>query len=62
MRKLFEKTDHEIELYLEDAMFQDNVFRHSNLDPDSIDYWFEKRKQRIYDMFLKEYKKYEDNR
>ena len=42
-------------------MFQDDVFRRSNLDPDSIDYWFEKRKQRIYDMFLKEYKKYEDN-
>ena len=58
---LFEKTDHEIELYVEDAMSQDEVFRHNQTDPDSMDNWFKIRKQRIYDMFLKEYKEYEDN-
>lgn len=61
MRKLFEKTDYEIELYVEDAMSQDNVFRHNQTDPDSMDIWFQKRKQRIYDMFLEEYIEYEDN-
>jgi hypothetical protein len=58
---LFEKTDYEIELYVEDAMSQDTVFRHSSLDPDSMDDWFQKRKQRIYDMFLDEYTEYEEN-
>ena len=53
MEELFEKTDYEIELYIEDAMHQDTVFRHSSLDPDSMDNWFQKRKQRIYDMFHK---------
>ena len=61
MTKLFEKTDHEIELYVEDAISQDKIFRHSSLDPDSMDDWFQKRKQKIYDMFLNEYKEYEEN-
>lgn len=61
MEKLFEKTDYEIELYVEDAISQDNIFRHSSLDPDSMDDWFQKRKQKIYDMFLNEYKEYEEN-
>ena len=61
MEELFEKTDYEIELYIEDAMRQDTVFRHSSLDPDSMEDWFQKRKQRIYDMFSEEYKEYEDN-
>jgi len=60
MRELFEKTDYEIELYVEDAMSQDNIFRHSGIDPDSMDRWFQDRKQRIYDMFLEEYTEYED--
>ncbi|MDB4752597.1 hypothetical protein OAF78_02420 [Winogradskyella sp.] len=59
MRKLFEKTDYEIELYIEDAMYQDKVFRSNQTDPDSMEDWFQKRKQRIFDMFLEEYTEYE---
>ena len=61
MEVLFEKTDYEIELYVEDAMYQDKVFRDSQTDPDSMDIWFQKRKQRIFDMFQEEYTEFEDN-
>jgi hypothetical protein len=61
MSKLFEKTDHEIEEFIEDARHQDMLFRLDNIDPDSMDDWFEKRKQKIYDTFLEEYEDYEDN-
>ena len=61
MEGLFEKTDYEIELYIEDAMNQDKVFRANQTDPDSMEDWFQKRKQRIFDMFLEEYTEYEDS-
>lgn len=61
MSKLFEKTDHEIEEFIEDARHQDMLFRLDNIDPDSMDDWFEKRKQKIYDTFLEEYTEYEDS-
>ena len=59
MSTLFEKTDHEIEEFIEDARHQDMLFRLDNIDPDSMDDWFEKRKQKIYDTFLEEYEDYE---
>lgn len=61
MTILFEKTDHEIELYIEDAIFQEKVFRDNQTDPDSMEDWFQKRKQRIFDMFQEEYTEYEDS-
>lgn len=61
MSILFEKTDHEIELYIEDAIFQEKVFRDNQTDPDSMEDWFQKRKQRIFDMFQEEYTEYEDS-
>ena len=61
MEVLFEKTDHEIELYIEDAIFQEKVFRDNQTDPDSMEDWFQKRKQRIFDMFQEEYTEYEDS-
>lgn len=61
MNKLFEKTDHEIELYIEDAIEHETIFASNQTDPDSMDEWFQNRKQRIYDMFLEEYTEYEDN-
>jgi len=61
MSTLFEKTDHEIELYIEDAIFQEKVFRDNPTDPDSMEDWFQKRKQRIFDMFQEEYTEYEDS-
>lgn len=61
MEELFEKTDYEIEQYIEDAMLQDRIFRSNQTDPDSMDDWFQKRKQRIFDMFSEEYAEYEDN-
>ena len=61
MEVLFEKTDYEIELFVEDAMSQERVFRANQTDPDTMDDWFEKRKQKIYDVFSEEYSKYEEN-
>ncbi|MDG1954074.1 MAG: hypothetical protein P8I51_04165 [Polaribacter sp.] len=61
MEVLFGKTDYEIELYVEDAMYQDKVFRDFQTDPDSMDVWFQKRKQRIFDMFQEEYTEFEDS-
>ena len=61
MSTLFDKTDNEIEEFIEDARHQDILFRLDNIDPDSMDDWFEKRKQKIYDTFLEEYEDYEDN-
>ena len=61
MSRLFEKTDYEIQQYIEDAMRQEIIFSSNQTDPDSMVGWFKKRKQRIFDMFLEEYTKYEEN-
>ena len=61
MSTLFEKTDHEIEEFIEDARHQDMLFRLDNIDPDSMEDWFDKRKQKIYDAFFEEYSEYEKN-
>ena len=61
MEELFEKTNYEIELFVEDAMSQERVFKANQTDPDTMEDWFQKRKQRIFDMFQEEYTEYEDS-
>ena len=61
MKKLFEKTDYEIEKYIENAIEYEMTIRSNQTDPDSIDDWFQNRKQKIYNMFLKEYTEYEED-
>ena len=61
MEKLFEKTDHEIELYIEDAMVQDRIFSNSNIDPETMEEWFKNRREKIHKAFSQEYQSYEEN-
>ena len=58
MEELFYETDNEIELYREDAMDQD--LENTDIDPETMDRWYEIRKQRIYDTYTKEYEGYEE--
>ena len=58
MEELFYETDNEIELYHEDAMDQD--LENTDIDPETMDRWYEIRKQRIYDTYTKEYEGYEE--
>jgi hypothetical protein len=59
MNKLFELTDNEIDLYIEDAMSKDHeIMNTGGGDPDSDIEWFENRKQPIYSCFNKEYGEY----
>jgi hypothetical protein len=59
MNELFELTDHEIELYIEDAMAKDDeIMNTRGGDPDADIEWFENRKQPIYSCFNREYNKY----
>jgi predicted DNA-binding transcriptional regulator AlpA len=60
MEELFYETDNEIELYREDAMDQDRLFENTDIDPETMDSWYETRKQRIYDTYTKEYEGYEE--
>jgi hypothetical protein len=60
MEELFYETDNEIELYREDAMDQDRLFENTDIDSETMDSWYETRKQRIYDTYTKEYEGYEE--
>jgi predicted DNA-binding transcriptional regulator AlpA len=58
MEELFYETDNEIELYHEDAMDQD--LENTDIDPETMDRWYETCEQRIYDTYTKEYEGYEE--
>lgn len=62
MEHLFERTDYEIEQYMEDALSQNEVFAdNENITPEAEEQWFETRKKKIYDTFKEEYDEYEEN-
>ena len=62
MEHLFERTDYEIEQYMEDALSQSEVFTdNENITPEAEEQWFETRKKKIYDTFKEEYDEYEEN-
>lgn len=61
MEYLFERTDYEIEQYMEDALSKSQEFSEDeNLTPEVEEKWFETRKQKIYDTFKEEYDEYEE--